>query len=101
MVVLTLLGMVLSSRPLLHVNGTLVGAVVDDKTTYILMPYYLYDKIPLLDAGRTPGRFGTLTMFGVSILAGFGFRDFIRLFRKLWLRYVVIFLMVVVLPWTI
>lgn len=67
-----LVGAVLSLGPLLHIGGQLVSIAVDDKTTYFPLPYLIYTKLPFLDAGRTPGRTGTLTMFGMALLSAYG-----------------------------
>lgn len=67
-----LVGAVLSLGPLLHIGGQLVSIAVDDKTTYVPLPYLVFTRLPFLDAGRTPGRTGTLTMFGMALLSAYG-----------------------------
>ncbi|MHB9034246.1 MAG: hypothetical protein ACYC6L_14505, partial [Anaerolineae bacterium] len=67
-----LTGAVLALGPLLHINGQLVQFTVDQKTTFIPLPYLLISKLPLLNVGRTPGRSTTLAMFGLALLAGYG-----------------------------
>lgn len=90
-------GAVLSLGSLLHVNGKLVTAVVDNRQVPILLPYYLFDRLPFIGAGRTPGRLSTLAMFGMAMLAAFGAGAVSQWLRKAWLRTGTIMCLVVIL----
>jgi hypothetical protein len=69
---LALLAAVLSLGPLLKVGNELVVYQVDLHRSYVVLPYALLKQAPLLDVGRTPGRFNEATMFAVAVLAAYG-----------------------------
>jgi hypothetical protein len=70
--VLALLAAVLSLGPLLKIGGELLLYQVDAHQSYVVLPYALLKKMPLMDVGRTPGRFNETAMFAVAILASYG-----------------------------
>jgi len=68
----------LSLGPLLSVGGELVSYHVDQYDSYLVMPYALLQRLPLLQMGRTPGRLNETTMFAVAVLAAYGVAEITR-----------------------
>lgn len=68
----------LSLGPLLNVGGEPVTYQVDEYNSYIVMPYALLQRLPLLQMGRTPGRLNETTMFAVAVLAAYGVAEWTR-----------------------
>jgi len=68
---MALVGLVLCLGPELQVAGRLTG---------IPLPYALWARLPLMGWGRTPERFGQLSMFAMALLAAQGLES-VRLSR--------------------
>lgn len=67
---------ILSLGPLLKVNGELVTYVIEDKTTYLLLPYALIKRLPLYEMGRTPARLSEPLMLCLAVLVALGLARF-------------------------
>jgi hypothetical protein len=60
--------MILALGPFLKVGNKLVTI----GTNYVPLPYYLLQRLPFYDWGRTPGRVIGITMLALAVLASYG-----------------------------
>jgi hypothetical protein len=67
-----LAAMILSLGPLLKVDGDLISYRLENRTSYVVMPYALLTGLPLYSVGRTPGRLNFITGLALSVLAAQG-----------------------------
>lgn len=80
-VIAALVGMVLALGPFLKVGGGLATLQVEEYVGYIPLPYYLLQRLPFYDWGRTPGRIIEVTMLALAVLAAYGAADVLSRFR--------------------
>ncbi len=85
-VILASVTALLSLGPLLKIGGGPVVYTVEDKQSFIVMPYALIKDIPFLEWGRTPSRLNQTTMFALSVLASFGLATILNRWRSSALR---------------
>ena len=70
---LALAAWVLSLGPLLKVLDQPVALYIGDEvSTYITLPWALFQHLPILDAARTPARFNFTVGLALSVMAGYG-----------------------------
>lgn len=69
---LALIAWALSLGPLLKVFDQPVTVGVDDFATYIAMPWAFFQRLPVFDISRTPGRFNLTLGLALAIMAGYG-----------------------------
>jgi len=67
---------ILSLGPLLKVGGELVHYVIEDKITYLLLPYALIKRLPLYEMSRTPARLTEPLMLCLAVLVALGLARF-------------------------
>lgn len=80
------LAAVLALGPFLSVGGELMQVVSDRRVSYIALPYLLLEQIPVINAGRTPGRFNAIVGITLGVLAAQGGAALAgRLTRRVWL----------------
>lgn len=80
-VVLGLIATVLSLGPFLKFGGELVQYTIENETSYVILPYALIKKLPLVGWGRTPSRLVLTTMFSLAVLSSYGVADILTRFR--------------------
>ena len=86
-IVLVLLAAVLSLGPLLKVAGYVTG---------VPLPYAVAQLLPFYKWGRIPGRFNETIVFGLAVLAGYGFAALSARLKPQALRWVTPLLLVAI-----
>ncbi|MEO8392281.1 MAG: hypothetical protein ABI700_04735, partial [Chloroflexota bacterium] len=69
---LALLAWVLSLGPLLKILNQTVTYTIDGYSSYVTLPFALFEGLPLINLERTPARFNFALALAVAILAGYG-----------------------------
>jgi hypothetical protein len=77
---------VLSLGPMLKVFDSPLSLMVDDRQTYIPLPFALIGSLPVLDIIRTPARFNFVVGFAVAVMAGYGAAVVLNDISRLWGR---------------
>ncbi|MBN1966879.1 MAG: hypothetical protein JW910_19660, partial [Anaerolineae bacterium] len=70
--VIALGAMLFSLGPLLKWRDAPVILRVEDFTSYVTLPWALFERLPFVDASRTPGRFNVATGLAISALVSIG-----------------------------
>jgi hypothetical protein len=70
--VVALGAMLFSLGPLLKWRDKPVIFTVEEFQSYVTLPWALFQKLPIISASRTPGRFNLITGLAMSVLAGLG-----------------------------
>jgi hypothetical protein len=69
---LALLAWVLSLGPLLKLYDTPLTVIVDNRVSYIPLPFAALGSLPILDILRTPGRFHLALGVAVAVMSAYG-----------------------------
>jgi hypothetical protein len=77
---------VLSLGPFLKVGGELVRYTIEDKESYVVLPYALLTKVPFFEWGRTPSRLSGTMSFALAVLASLGAGDILPRLKTQWGR---------------
>ena len=86
---------VFSLGPLLKWNEQLVPYNLPPYITSVVMPWALFQKLPLISITRTPGRFNFMTALCLAILASVGLHEILLLVKRSTLRIAIAGLVVV------
>ncbi len=96
-----LTGMILSLGPVLKVDTQVVEVSIGDRSSPIPLPYALYEALPGMGLGRTPGRLNMVTGVALAALAAYGLTALLarwpRLDRPVWQTGLVISLAALIL----
>ena len=57
---------------------------INQQITNISLPYSLLENLPVLSAGRDPGRFNIVAMLGIGVLVAFGLRFMLVKPKDVW-----------------
>ncbi|MEW6232096.1 MAG: hypothetical protein AB1566_07280, partial [Chloroflexota bacterium] len=63
---------VLALGPLLKIGGSLAEVVIEERRSFVVLPYALLKEVPLIGLNRTPGRFGGLVTLALAVLVSYG-----------------------------
>ncbi len=81
---LALVSGVLALGPLLKVGGELAIYDTGRQSSYIVLPYALLSRVPLLSWGRTTARLAQTLMLAMSILSAFGVLALAKYLKRPW-----------------
>ncbi len=69
---------ILALGPLLKVAGNLVEYSVDQRRSFVVLPYALLTGLPVIGLNRVPSRLDAVVTLALCVLAAFGARSFLR-----------------------
>ena len=69
---LALVAWIASLGPLLKLMNTVVTLNLNDRVSYVTLPWLAFQDLPLLNTTRTPARFNFSIALAVAIMAGYG-----------------------------